>query len=501
MSLALLASSIALAPGCANDAAQGEPQNVTESNHALIPGPEVVRCWAEKGEGDDFFRADTLLCQRTDPGDFPIGFSGTVNVFTSDNNAAGTLLGDIAIDEPTVITKMRVEAYPIELKLDLSWDYESLGAVSGVESASKTLTHTWHIAQPNMEAQPVQFPYDIWSLGFSARKAAIEESGLRPYAVDLTPFTTQDGGSTMSLEHGSLPRLSLGESASAYVAVSRGASSVPAKATLDGEPIEFELTGPGVYVAEPGIIRPLDPNDAAEASDGPVYASCHVSEVLLPLPPDAPPDAEPDKVFEPSCQLVGVEHLDVTSLQATLVSNGAILVEPVALSLDGAPTALGQFDASAFPAQLELSASVTSDAIGFRSELTQTPMLVTLDLAGPTGEVVDAPVDAHLPFDFLSVTIDPGELMIGGDIDRYLVIMGHQWAGLTTLGVSNQELPFLSGTPATLTFVASSQQSSITANTYIIAGSDVHTDVPITLERGGSYVVTAEGLAPAPATP
>lgn len=455
-----------LAGGCGEEELETQSLDATEGSHALLPGPELVKCWAEKGEGDNWARVDALYCQRFDAAEFPIRVVGALNIATADSNHGGKLFEEIAVGEPTQMMKVYAEAYPIELKLDLSPDYATLGEVAGLEQAAGKLTHAWRIEQPDMEPQAVRFPYDLWSLSITARDATLSMGELASYAVDTAPFVGADGTSVMTIDRGFLPTLDVGRSASMYVAVGRGAASVPAGAEVGDTWVDFELTGPGRYLVEGGTVRPQQPSDEEALSDGPAYASCRASDGLW------------------SCRAIAVAGVTATALSASVA--GAEMLLP----LDGSELSLPLPEGAVLPLSVSVTATLDSDAIGFRDDLASLPLTAELTLAE-----VEVPVEARLPFDLMNVTIDPAGATFGGDIDPYQVLLGAEWAGLSTLVVSNQQLPYLAET-TTLVFVVSSQQQSVTANAYIVLGDQVNTDVAIEMQRGGSYTVTATGLVP-----
>lgn len=487
----LIATSL-LALGCASEEVPAQQDAAaTETGPALYEAPPVVRCWAEKDpdDDDDFFRADSVYCERGDMSGFPLKTHGTLNLKTADDNYDGALLDDLPVGEPTLITKIRVEDYPVEVKLDLRFDPASDVRIAGWSNA-QTMTHVAVLDAPAADVNEVpwlHFPFDIWKVDITALTAEVQDASLAPHAVDVAPYVTSSDASLVQVERGGLGLyLPIGHSGSALVAAGRGAPSLPATATVAGEEITFDFTGAGTYLAEPGQIRKQGEEDLARRNEGPVYARCWVREEVRPLEPADPeqPDAT-ETVYRPECQALPVDHLTAAATQVRL---GDATVE-----LSTAAVAFEALGADAFPLTFELATDATSDAVGFRDELAASPLATTLVLDEP---VTDITVEAKLPIAFLSaeVVAEPTTLF-GGEVDPYVVVFGEPWAGLASLGVRGAQFPDLAGS-GTLTFVVAPGQTTVTGKAYVFDGAEVHDEVPVTIADGATYRVTAEGLVP-----
>jgi len=156
--------------------------------------------------------------------------------------------------------------------------------------------------------------------------------------------------------------------------------------------------------------------------------------------------------------------------------------------------------AERFPVTIEVDASVSSSALGFREALQNEALggEVTLTL-----DNVDQRVGLDLPFAFGTVTLlpdtDGGAQMFQGSLDDYVVVLGRPWAGRHSLAVTDVAFPFVMQDPVTTTFVVSSHQTELTGKAFFFDGaSEVSEETDFTVQLGATYRVTFDGFVLAP---
>ncbi len=483
-----------LSQGCdAGPNADATEMAATQERFELIEGPDVVSCWAERdtSTNDDFFRSDALYCQRLDVSGFPLSIHGSVNAFGDDGNAGGMRLADLGT-EPVKVLSLKANEYPAEVQIDLLIDP---GDVAGLGHGR--LVHTFEVAQPDIEPTTVRVPFDLWALQITALEASLSSARVDPYMIDVAPFTERDA-SEIAIEQAWLPNLEVGKQDKRLLAVSRGTTELSGKARVGlTDDVPFTLTGAGRYVVDPNGLRPLDERDEAARSEGPTFAQCWVEPVIMPLPEDAPEGTSPETRYQPTCSSAVVEHLDVLGLSVQLTAQGQAS-STAAIALDGSKTALTEpLTADQLPVALRVDASLASAAVGFRDALRNEALGFELTL---TMENVDTWVPLALPFAFGTVTLLPdpeGNVqMFQAMLDDYVVVLGRPWAGLHSLAIANQELPFVVQGGVTATYVVSSTQTELVGKALFFDGatSTISEETAFSLSLGGTYQVTSAGL-------
>jgi hypothetical protein len=439
----------------------------------LLEGPEVVRCWAEKGEGaDDVFRTDTVFCQLHEAPEYPLDLSlGSIDSHTKDGKFAGAFFEDLG-GEAHVVQRVGYKAYPIEIIVRVSAravDPRVLGVRDSLAAIETKLT----IAAPDAEPVAVRFPLDVWPIEVVGREVDLPYAALGRFSADVSPFTLANGKSALELSGGSM-RVELGRSERYFVPVGRGATAVTGEAQLAEGPVAFELTGPGRYLATSKGLTATKPGETLPVSKGEEIARCWVDK------------AEGAAGATISCSaaatMTGVRAI---AIDATLPETSA------ALPLDGTPIALAEVDPATFPREVQLRASFESEAQGFRGDFIGTPLELTLTLGGE-----GAPVTAQLPFDVWSIELTAGAdtQLVFAELDDYLVQLNAPWAGLSTLSIHEQLGDLQPGATQTLLFVADSNLEAITGKGAVLVNQSDIVDVELALRRGGKYRVGKDGF-------
>lgn len=496
--VALVAAS--MSQGCqAGLETDGTEMAATERRFELIEGPDVVKCWAERDTSttDDFFRSDGLYCQRLDVSDFPLIIRGSVNAFGEGGNVSGARLADLGA-EPVRLLSLRADEYPAEVQIDLLIDN---GANDVTGFRPRRLVRTFEVAQPDAEPTTARVPFDLWPVQVTALEAGLSGAHLDGYQLDVAPFA-QDGAPEIAIEQAWLPTLALGRQEATLIAVSRGTTELTGTARIGSQDdVAMTLTGPGRYVVDPNGLRALDDSDADTRSEGPTYTQCWLNPVVMALPEGAPEDAVPETRYQPTCARQVVEHLDVQGLSARIMATGQETATSGTIPLDGAARAMTEpLPAERFPVTIEVDASVSSSALGFREALQNEALggEVTLTL-----DNVDQRVGLDLPFAFGTVTLlpdtDGGAQMFQGSLDDYVVVLGRPWAGRHSLAVTDVAFPFVMQDPVTTTFVVSSHQTELTGKAFFFDGaSEVSEETDFTVQLGATYRVTFDGFVLAP---
>jgi hypothetical protein len=232
---------------------------------ATIPGPELARCWIERGTEAD--PADKLTCTVRAIDKLPIALGPVVIAGTSAKSSMGQATFTKP-ETPQVVFSVLGSEYPIKVSALLPIDRtDQVSATAGPLLGPKQLRLDFQVDGPDAftadAPRVLSAPWSYWPVTLIGKEIFV--GTLDPTGLDVSPFTTD---STFATDHLPLPLLRDGQQISFFIAVAPDAKQLTGAATFAAggqgkHQSLFALAGAGAYVVESGVLRPARPDELA----------------------------------------------------------------------------------------------------------------------------------------------------------------------------------------------------------------------------------------------
>ena len=248
---------------------------------APIAGPEVLRCWLERGtESDPFFRRDALSCSFTErPADYPVAVRMlSAMIRTKGDAKSGAYPAPAPGSDPVVLAYLLQGDYPLSVELSLSLGNASAEGpnvlaegLGGLTRLDTSFTISGPDALPQSEAHAIALPFELWPVTVVARVAAFQGT-LEASSLELGDLSS-DGKSSYEMMPRSLRSVRRNQQQHYFIAANATTRAVNGAGVFgSNERKAFVVDGPGIFIAEATGLRRATALELAElggaASDG-----------------------------------------------------------------------------------------------------------------------------------------------------------------------------------------------------------------------------------------